>query len=132
MSVKFPIFGQDKDKSMFIIETPSKLSYHLENIDIENKEYIGWDSDGNPIEFYLDNNEIQVRYFSNEPKLEQLKQAILDYAQFYRPNAPFNYSGSNIVDLFKATDEHINQGRFSYRIVKKLKSCLFHLRLNYE
>jgi hypothetical protein len=122
MSVKFPIFGQDKDKSIFIIETESKLSYHLENIDIENKEYIGWDSDGKPVEFYLDNNEIKVRSLSSESKLEELKQAILDYAQLYRPKVPFNYSGSNVVELFKTVEEHIDQGRFSYRITKKLKS----------
>lgn len=122
MCVKFPIFGQDKDKSMFIINTESELSYHLENIDIENKEYVGWDSDGKPVEFYLDNDEIKVRCFSNESKLEELKQAILDYAQLYIPKVKFNYSGLNVVELFKTVEEHINQGRLFYRITKKLKS----------
>lgn len=121
MSIKFPIFGQDKDKSIFIIETKFKLSYHLENIDIENKEYIGWDSDGKPIEFYLENNEIKVCCLSNESKLKELKQAILDYAQLYRPKVPFDYSGSNVVDLFKAAESHISQGRLSYKIKMKLR-----------
>ncbi|MFA5087674.1 MAG: hypothetical protein WC552_01415 [Candidatus Omnitrophota bacterium] len=122
MGVKFPIFGQDKEKSMFIIETSSKLSYHLENIDIENKEYIGWDGDGKPIEFYLDNNEIQVRYLSSEPESQQLKQAILDYARLGRPKTPFEYSGSNVVNLFRTAEEHIAQGKVSYKIKAKLKN----------
>ena len=121
MNIKYPIFAQDQGKSMFIIETESKLNYHMENIDVENKEYIGWGSDGKPVEFYLDNNEIKGRCLSKESRLEELKQAIFYYARFMRPKVPFYYSGSNIVDLFKAAEEHIAQGKLSYKIKMKLK-----------
>ena len=109
MTVKYPILEQDRDKWMFIIETESKLGYHLEAIDIENKEYMGWDIEGRPIEFYLDKNEIKVRYLSNETKWEDLKEAILNYAKFAKPKIPFIDSGqyNNLGDLFRAVENHI-------------------------
>ncbi len=118
MTVKYPIFGQGRDKWMFIIEKESKLDYHLEAIDIENKEYVGWDSEGKPVEFYLDNNKIKICCLSNESKLEELKKAILNYAKLARPKVPFSYSGSedNIFELFKAVEEHIQDGSFVYKL----------------
>jgi hypothetical protein len=39
-SVSFPLFVFEKDDcSMFLVETPDKVLYHLEPIDIENDEY---------------------------------------------------------------------------------------------
>jgi hypothetical protein len=47
MDVIFPllVFVKD-DRSIFLIETPDRVSYHLEAIDIENEEYAFWDSTG--------------------------------------------------------------------------------------
>jgi hypothetical protein len=45
MDAKFPLFVFEKDDgSMRLIETPQRLLYHLEAIDIENNEYVFWDS----------------------------------------------------------------------------------------
>jgi hypothetical protein len=122
VNIKYPIFGKADDRSIFMIDTESKLNYHMENIDVENKEYIGWDSDGRPVEFYLDNNKIRARYLSNESKLGELKQSIFDYARSYKSEVPFDYSGTDVVDLFKAAEEHINQGKFWYKISKNFKN----------
>jgi hypothetical protein len=47
MDVQFPIFVFEKDdRSMKLIETPERVLYHLEAIDIENSEYLFWDSSG--------------------------------------------------------------------------------------
>jgi hypothetical protein len=47
MNVEFPLFVFEKDDlSMLLIERPDRLLYHLETIDIENDEYLFWDSTG--------------------------------------------------------------------------------------
>jgi len=47
MNVEFPLFVFEKDdRSMLLIEKPDRLLYHLETIDIENDEYLFWDSTG--------------------------------------------------------------------------------------
>jgi hypothetical protein len=49
-SVSFPLFVLEKDdSSMFLVEVPDKLLYHMEPIDIENGEYICWDTNGNAV-----------------------------------------------------------------------------------
>lgn len=46
MEVKFPLFAFEKDdRSMYLMETPERLRY-FEAIDIENNEYLFWDSTG--------------------------------------------------------------------------------------
>jgi hypothetical protein len=47
MDVQFPLFVFEKDDhSMYLIETPERVLYHLEAIDIENGEYLFWNSTG--------------------------------------------------------------------------------------
>jgi hypothetical protein len=47
MDVKFPLFAFEKDDgSMFLIEKPDRLLYHFECVDIEDEEYLFWDSTG--------------------------------------------------------------------------------------
>lgn len=47
MNVEFPLFVFEKDaRSMLLIERPDRILYHLETIDIENDEYLFWDSTG--------------------------------------------------------------------------------------
>ena len=48
--MSFPLFVFEKDDcSMFLVETPDKVLYHMEPIDIENNEYVCWDSNGNAV-----------------------------------------------------------------------------------
>ena len=47
MDAQFPLFVFEKDdRSMYLIETPDRILCHLEAIDIENNEYLFWDSTG--------------------------------------------------------------------------------------
>ena len=105
--MKYPVFLQDRDKWVYIIESESGLSF-LEAIDIENKEYIGWNVTGVPIDLYLDKGEIIIRTLSEMPQLEKLKKAILDYASIVNPKIPFSYYGNenDITDLFRAAERH--------------------------
>jgi len=47
MAVQFPLFVFAKDDGhVVLIETPDSVLYHLEPIDIDNNEYLFWDSTG--------------------------------------------------------------------------------------
>lgn len=123
MEINYPIFLMDRDKWMFIIHNTTELNSHLEHIDIEDKEYSGWDINAFPLELYLEQKEIKVRHISSEPQLNRLKEAIFNYAKLARPKVPFVYSGpeDNVIELFKAVEEHIMAGSFT----QKLKRFLF-------
>ncbi len=124
MVIKYPIFGQDRDKWMFMIDVESDLNSCLEVIDIENKEYIGWDQMGVPIEFYLDNGKIKIKIFSEDAQLERLKEAILDYAAVARPKVPFKDSGltDNVINLFNAVEGHIKDSGLIGKIKRFLQN----------
>ena len=48
--VSFPLFVFEKgDYSMFVVETPDRILYHMEPIDIENGEYLCWDANGRAV-----------------------------------------------------------------------------------
>jgi hypothetical protein len=48
--VSFPLFVFEKDDcSIFVVETPDKVLYHMEPIDIENDEYLYWDANGRAV-----------------------------------------------------------------------------------
>lgn len=113
MKINYPLFLQDRDKWMFVIKDSVELNSHLEHIDIEDKEYIAWDMAGLPLELYLDQREIKVTTVFNESQVDKLKEAILSYAKLAGPKVPFVYHGSegNIIELFKAVEEHIKIGR---------------------
>jgi hypothetical protein len=50
VSVTYPLFVFEKDdKSIRLIENESRILYHLEAIDIENEEYVFWDSSGSGV-----------------------------------------------------------------------------------
>lgn len=50
MSVSYPLFAFEKDdKSIRLIEDQSQILHRLEPIDIENKEYVFWDSNGSGV-----------------------------------------------------------------------------------
>jgi hypothetical protein len=47
MNVEFPLFVFEKDdRSMYLIEKPERLLYHLAAVDIEDGEYVFWDATG--------------------------------------------------------------------------------------
>ncbi len=120
MKIVFPIFIQDKDKWMYMVNGPLALN-GLEIIDIDNNEYVGWDKDGRPIGLYVDNNDIKVRYLSDKKQIGTLKKAIMDYAAVTRRKAPFccDDKGNNMVALFKAVEQHINN-RSVFSVLKRI------------
>ena len=78
-SIKFPIFFQDDDKFMVIITSYDKLNYVFEVNDVCSQEF-GWDSSGNPLEIFLDKDNILVKLTGRSTELEKLRSAIFTFA----------------------------------------------------
>jgi hypothetical protein len=55
--VSFPLFVfENDDCSMFLVEEPDRVLYHMEAIDIENGEYQCWDANGKAVRIALTGN----------------------------------------------------------------------------
>jgi len=123
--MKYPVFGQDRDRWMFMISSESELG-SLEAIDIEGKEYTGWNVAGIPVEFFLDKGNIKIKPLSEVPQIEEAKKAILNYAAIAKPKVPFNYYGpeDDMVGLFKAVEQHIKSGSLKEKIKRFIKKYL--------
>ena len=120
--IKYPIFLQDKDKYMYVINAHSDLNGELEQIDIDNKEYSGWDIEGKPLDFYMEKKEIKVKIIFDNLKIEKLRKNILNYAKIARPKTSFICSeNNNIIDLFTAVEKHIKEGSVKQKLKKFLK-----------
>jgi len=48
-SFEFPLYVCLDDGTVIQIETPDRILYHLEAIDVENGEYLFWDALGRPL-----------------------------------------------------------------------------------
>ena len=124
MEPVYPIFilARDENSLVGLAASGSEVrSGYYEAIDVEDALYGGWDSLGYPIELYLEGKQIRVRRAGEQPRLDQLRSAILAYARFGRPTEPFVYSGSpaDFVGLFNAAEAHIRAGHLPFR--QKLK-----------
>lgn len=78
MNVVYPLFVLlDDRKNMLAIESPDRILYHLEAIDIENQEFLFWDATGRPIEVKVLKNTV----FSVLPCIRplSLREALASY-----------------------------------------------------
>src|ERR1700731_4934894 len=82
MDVQFPLFVFTKDdRSMCLIETPERIFYHLEAIDIENDEYLFWDSTGAGVRVSVAHG--GVKQIAPCDQTISLREAFETYAQSY-------------------------------------------------
>lgn len=118
MEVLYPLFIIVKDElRVDIVTTPKDLNCY-ERIDIEEGLYAGWDKKGYPIKISWQHKVgPKVEITQEISQVDKLRETILTYAKCTRPKVPFVYSCSqdNIVELFKAAEEHIKAGRKSFK-----------------
>lgn len=82
MDVQFPLFVFAKDdRSMSLVETPERIPYHLEAIDIENSEYLFWDSTGAALNISVSRGQVQQIARCEQAML--LQEAFEAYAKSY-------------------------------------------------
>lgn len=104
------------DRSIRMVSSSKELKWY-EKIDIEEGLYEGWDVSGYLIKLVWDSQlGPKVEILEERPYLDQLRNAIKEYAQNYRPKVPFNCSNSNVIELFKTAEDHINQDKLVNKI----------------
>ena len=97
MEVKFPLFVFEKDDhSMCLVESAEHFFHHLEAIDIENGEYLFWDSTGAGVHVSVARGAIdQIALCEQAMTLPQAFEA-------YAPNYGLQISqGQSPLDLWK-------------------------------
>ena len=77
MSVLYPLYVLLDDRRMTVIESPDRILYHLEAIDIENDEYLFWDSTEKAVRITIEKN--KVAYVSYCDSSLALRDAFLSY-----------------------------------------------------
>jgi hypothetical protein len=80
MDITFPLFALEKDDgSMYLIEDRDRILYHLEAIDIQNKEYVFWDLNGEGVSIGVAGGRI-ASMTKSAPELP-LRDALVSYAK---------------------------------------------------
>jgi len=70
--VVFPVYALADDRSMFLVESPARVLYHIEPIDIENKEYLFWDADGRGVRISLKGETVHaIEHTDNDLSLQE-------------------------------------------------------------
>jgi hypothetical protein len=83
MDVRFPLFVFEKDdRSMYLVETPGSILHGLDTIDIENEEYLFWDSTGAGVRILVTPS--AVKRIELCAQTMSLQEAFHRYAETYR------------------------------------------------
>ena len=123
MKIIYPIFLKDRDHWMFVLKNQKEVEENLEKIDIEDKEYIGWDAEGKLLDFFVKEDEIKVGILSEKSHSEEVKKAILGYAHSALPKVPFLPSKAEVdlLELFNKVEKHIRENTGFLRIITFFK-----------
>ncbi len=99
MKVSFPVFLKDTDRCMVFIKSIEHLNSHIEMIDVEDKEYTGWDVNGHKIELRSQGKSIEVHLVENTIDIEGLKSSLLFYSNNYlKQNFDLKYFESHTLE----------------------------------
>lgn len=80
MAIQYPLFVFEKDDcSMQLVEKESELFWHLEEIDIQNDEYLFWDANGQGV--CLRTEKRKVVAIENCEAVKPLDEAFQAYCQ---------------------------------------------------
>jgi hypothetical protein len=80
MALRFPLFVFEKDdRSMRLVENEESLFYHLEEIDIQNGEYLFWDVSG--VGVCLQINKRKIVAIENCANGKALREGFAVYSQ---------------------------------------------------
>ncbi|MEZ5357386.1 MAG: hypothetical protein R3F48_01055 [Candidatus Zixiibacteriota bacterium] len=95
--IEYPLYLFDHAGWMVVIEDETRLSYHIEDVDVMTTEYHGWDSSGREIDLYLDDSkDIAVKLLSNKCEPEKIKSEILQFISQYQIEARYVPSSGNL------------------------------------
>ena len=87
---------------MYLIESPERFLYHLEAIDIENGEYLFWDSTGAGVCVSVTRGVIEQVAYGDQPMT--LPQAFEAYAQALKLQM---YRGQSPLDIWRSLQSRL-------------------------
>jgi hypothetical protein len=80
MAIQYPLFVFEKDDcSMLTVEKPEQLFAHLEEIDIQNDEYLFWDASGRGVHLRVEKRKVVA--IENCEARKDLSEAFVAYCQ---------------------------------------------------
>jgi hypothetical protein len=80
MTIEYPLFVFEKDDcSMLTVDKPDQLFVNLEEIDIQNDEYLFWDANGLGVRLRVEKRKVVAIESYESPK--SLSEAFLGYCQ---------------------------------------------------
>lgn len=119
MEPRFPIFLKDKDGWMYLIDSAANLG-RLECVDVEEKEYTGWDVDGRHIGLGMNGDEITSTLIADGVQcLDELAKSIIDFANKMGPKGdPFHVKNvKDVLELFATAEKHANKSKLWNRFL---------------
>lgn len=103
MDAKFPLFVFEKDdRSMCLIEAPERVLHQLEAIDIENDEYLFWDSTGAGIRISVARG--AVKEVARCEQAMTLQEAFETYANSYGLRV---IAGESAIDMWRGLQSQL-------------------------
>ena len=135
MDIHWPIFVKDTDGYMFSSKDADDFAGTVERYDVEDNEYSGWDSDGQPLSIYwhdpaskarkssrwycpYSSGSAKVRVALGPPQPDTLREAIIAYARMSNPHEPFESDETDPCTLFLAAEAHALRNTLSARIAR--------------
>jgi hypothetical protein len=83
MEARFPLFLFEKDdRSMYLLETLGGILYYADTIDIENNEYLFWDSTGAGVRISVTSSAVKRIELCDQTM--SLREAFNRYAESYK------------------------------------------------
>jgi hypothetical protein len=112
-SIAFPVFLRAKgDKELREFESLKQIQGWIEPIDVENKEYEGWDSEGYPIDLQLGaENAITAGLLKDIAEVQALKKAFTDFAGLEEVPVVWNENSVDVHKTYSAVKNGVDEAR---------------------
>jgi hypothetical protein len=114
-TAKFPIYLRNKDDTdLRKFASENEVRRYVEDIDVENREYEGWDNNGYPVTLELDQTRaLIVKTHTGPSARDQALQAFADFATAEGSEFTPADREADLQTIFDALTHAINDGRRS-------------------
>jgi hypothetical protein len=108
--VSFPLFVFEKDDySMFVVETPDELLYHMQSTDIESGKYLCWDANGGAVRISISGRRVSG-ICHGEPEIP-LAEAFRRYSDVHGLDVDTAGPFDQVWRCLKETESRLPRGR---------------------
>ena len=116
MNITYPIFLQGKDKYLYLFYTDAEINKHIEHIDIIDKEYTAWDSQGYPVNLSIREGKIECEIIRNTAQINDLINALTDYAKLRRVDTSNIDYHNDVQHIFRYIENAQKKNTIIYKL----------------